>query len=57
MQTLRREEILTINQNGWNKVAPSFRGGTALPLYGPLAETENELNLLPDLSGKTVLES
>jgi SAM-dependent methyltransferase len=56
MQPLKREEILTINQKGWNQVAPKFHGGTALPKYGPLAETENELNLIPDLSGKRVLE-
>jgi SAM-dependent methyltransferase len=56
MQTLNREEILSINQKGWDKVAPMFHGGTALPKYGPLAATENELNLIPDLSGKTALE-
>ncbi len=51
-----REEIVTVNQKGWYKVAPIFHGGTALPKYGPLAQTEDELNLLPDLSGKSVLE-
>ncbi len=51
-----REEIVTVNQKGWNKVAPIFHGGTALPKYGPLAQTEDELNLIPDLSGKSVLE-
>jgi len=56
MQTLNREEILAINQKGWNKVAPIFKGGTALPKYGPLAETEDELNLIPELMGKRVLE-
>jgi ubiquinone/menaquinone biosynthesis C-methylase UbiE len=53
---LEREEILAINQKGWNKVAPLFYGGTALPRYGPLASTEEELNLIPDLAGKRVLE-
>ena len=53
---LKREEILSINQKGWNEVAPLFYGGTALPKYGPLAATEEELNLLPDLAGKRVLE-
>jgi SAM-dependent methyltransferase len=53
---LQREDILSINQKGWNKVASLFYGGTALPRYGPLAETEDELNLIPDLSGKRVLE-
>jgi len=56
MPELKRNEILSINQKGWNKVAPMFYGGTALPKYGPLAETENELNLIPDLDGKKVLE-
>ncbi len=56
MPTFKREEILTINQKGWNNVAPLFYGGTALPKYGPLAETEDELNLIPDLSGKSILE-
>lgn len=56
MSELRREEILSINQKGWNKVAPRFYGGTALPKYGPLAATEDELHLIPDLHGKKILE-
>lgn len=56
MTNLEREEILSINQKGWNKVAPLFYGGTALPKYGPLAETEDELHLIPDLDGKRALE-
>jgi SAM-dependent methyltransferase len=56
MTELNREEILSINQKGWNKVAPMFYGGTALPKYGPLAETEDELHLIPDLSQQRVLE-
>jgi SAM-dependent methyltransferase len=56
MPVLKREEILSINQKGWSKVAPMFYGGTALPEYGPLATRENELNLIPDLDGKRVLE-
>jgi ubiquinone/menaquinone biosynthesis C-methylase UbiE len=56
MTELKRDEILAINQKGWNKVAPLFYGGTALPSYGPLAETEDELHLIPDLNGKRVLE-
>src|SRR5512143_2724731 len=56
MPELKREEILSINQKGWNKVAPVFYGGTALPKYGPLAATEDKLNLIPDLHGKSVLE-
>ncbi len=56
MLAYKREEILTINQKGWNRVAPLFYGGTALPRYGPLAQTEDELHLIPDLSGRSVLE-
>ena len=56
MPKLQREDILSINQKGWNKVAPSFYGGTALPEYGPLASTEDELHLIPELDGKRVLE-
>src|SRR5688500_15774135 len=56
MSELVREEILSINQKGWNKVAPIFYGRTALPAYGPLAATEDELNLIPDLNRKKVLE-
>lgn len=56
MPELKREDILSMNQKGWNKVAPMFYGGTALPKYGPLAATEDDLNLIPDLDGKKVLE-
>ena len=56
MPQLKREEILSINQKGWNQVAAMFYGGTALPEYGPLAPTEDQLNLIPDLGGKKVLE-
>src|SRR5262245_33773656 len=43
---------LAINRAAWNHVAPRFHGGTALPEYGPLAPTEDDLRLLnlePDL--------
>lgn len=53
---MKRETMLTINQNGWNKVAHQFHGGTALPKYGPLADTEEELNLIAKLNGRCVLE-
>src|SRR6185295_10936250 len=56
MSTLKREEILTTNQKGWNKVASMFYGGTALPKYGPLAATEEELNLIHDIGEGKVLE-
>jgi SAM-dependent methyltransferase len=56
MRELKRKEILSINQDGWNKVAPLFYGGTALPKYGPLAATEEELHLIPEGNQKKVLE-
>ncbi|MEO7134562.1 MAG: class I SAM-dependent methyltransferase [Vicinamibacterales bacterium] len=46
------EAALAINRDGWNRVAPLFHGGTALPQYGPLAQSEDVLRLLdtvPDL--------
>ena len=49
---IEAERILATNRAGWNHVAPMFHGGTALPEYGPLAPTENEIGLLdakPDL--------
>jgi SAM-dependent methyltransferase len=54
--SVTRNEILTINQKGWDIVAPQFYGGTALPKYGPLAATEPELQLIDNLQGKSVLE-
>jgi SAM-dependent methyltransferase len=56
MSKLSREKILAINQKGWDVVAPKFHGGTALPEYGPLAQTEASLHLLDDLAGKAALE-
>ncbi len=50
-----RKDLLTINQKGWNSVAPRFHG-TVLPNYGPLTATEEELQLIDDLKGKSVLE-
>src|SRR5258708_4214456 len=40
------KRALAINRAGWDRVAPSFHGGTALPEYGPLAPTEDTLGLL-----------
>ena len=49
-------DALDINRRGWDAVAPLFSGGTALPIYGPLAPTEDELQLLGDLAAARVLE-
>ena len=56
MSTLKREKILNINQKGWNAVARLFYGGTPLPKYGPLAETEDDLNLISEIGDGKVLE-
>ena len=43
---MEAERVLATNRAGWNHVAPSFHGGTALPEYGPMAPTEDTLRLL-----------
>lgn len=53
---LDRKEMLEINKAGWDDVADQYFGILALPQYGPFAPAEDELNLLGDVSGKTVLE-
>lgn len=40
------KRALAVNRAGWDRVAPKFHGGTALPQYGPLAPTEDTLRLL-----------
>ncbi|WP_242698395.1 hypothetical protein [Bacillus sp. SD088] len=49
-------KILNMNKEGWEKSAERFFGRTALPEYGPLSLTENQLNLFGDISGKRVLD-
>jgi hypothetical protein len=44
---IEAERVLATNRAGWNHVAPMFHGGTALPEYGPLAPTEDELGACP----------
>lgn len=48
--------ILVQNSNSWDAIADSFFGVTALPTYGCLIPTEDELHLFSDLSGKAVLD-
>ena len=50
------ERTLALNRAGWDRVAPSFYGGTALPEYGPLAPTEDTLRLLELTPGLRALE-
>ena len=53
---IEQERTLAINRAGWDRAAPSFHGGTALPEYGPLAPTEDTLRLLELAPGMRVLE-
>lgn len=50
------DEVLTQNKSSWESIADDFFGVTALPTYGCLCPTEDELNLFPSLSGKVVLD-
>ena len=49
-------DILNQNKATWDAIADSFFGVTALPVYGCLCPTEDELHLFPDLIGKKVLD-
>ncbi len=53
---IETDRVLATNRAGWNHVAPMFHGGTALPEYGPLAPTEDELRLLDAKPGLRALE-
>ena len=49
-------DTLAQNRASWDAMADSWFGSTALPTYGVLCPTEDELRLMPDLHGKRVLE-
>ena len=49
-------DITAQNKASWNAIADSFFGVTALPNYGCLCPTEDELRLFPPLPGRKVLE-
>ena len=49
-------DILIQNKTSWNAIADSFFGVTALPVYGCLCPTEDDLRLFPKLLGKKVLD-
>ncbi|GLV54120.1 hypothetical protein KDH_09690 [Dictyobacter sp. S3.2.2.5] len=53
---LDQSSIQETNRAGWNKAAQQFYGSTALPLYGPLAPTEDDLRLLDPICDARVLE-
>ena len=48
--------ILLQNKKSWDAMADSWFGTTALPTYGCLIPTEDDLKLFPDLYGKKVLD-
>lgn len=50
------DNILMQNKQSWDAMADSWFGTTALPAYGCLIPTEDELKLFPDLCGKKVLD-
>lgn len=51
-----RDDRLMQNKQSWDTMADGWFGTTALPVYGCLAPTEEELRLFPDLKGKSVLD-
>lgn len=44
------------NTEFWNTIGSEFLGATALPSWGGFLPSEDKLNLLGDISGKSVLE-
>lgn len=51
-----QQRYLDINASSWDKIAKGTKGRTALPSYGPLCPDENELKLLGEVRGKTIIE-
>ena len=49
-------DTLKQNKASWDAMADDWFGTTALPTYGCLIPTEDELQLFPDLHGKKVLD-
>lgn len=49
-------DIISQNKASWDAIADSFFGVTALPTYGCLCPTEDELHLFPELKNKKVLD-
>ena len=49
-------DILTQNKKSWDEMADSWFGTTALPKYGCLIPSEDELKLFPNLCNKNVLD-
>ncbi|RLQ93318.1 class I SAM-dependent methyltransferase [Falsibacillus albus] len=48
--------ILENNKKSWDVVAHHFNGVDALPSYGPFTQTEEELGMFGEITGKKVLD-
>lgn len=55
-KNINNTNILEQNKNSWDAMADSWFGSTALPCYGCLVPSEEELQLFPALTGKKVLD-
>ena len=55
-KNINSTKILEQNKNSWDAMADSWFGSTALPCYGCLVPSEEELQLFPALIGKKVLD-
>lgn len=56
---MKNEKFIKLNKNGWNELIKSNKpfSNTVLPEYGPfLKRNENEINLMPDLKNKKILD-
>lgn len=53
---MNNKEIHEVNKDYWNTNAEQWFGVTALPQYGTLFATEEELNLFGDVKGAKLLE-
>lgn len=49
-------EVHKTNTEFWDTIGNDFLGATSLPIWGGFLPPEDKLNLLEDLSGKSVLE-
>ncbi|WP_227396070.1 class I SAM-dependent methyltransferase [Jeotgalibacillus aurantiacus] len=53
---MNRSDTLSMNKSSWEREAPRFFGRAALPDFGPLAPSEDRLQLFGEISGKRVLD-
>lgn len=49
-------QILAQNKTSWDEIADDWFGVTALPIYGCLCPTEDDLHLFGDITNKKVLD-